>query len=60
MTNVATRPPLEPGTEIEFCGRHATVVHDDGGKSLDILRDDGAKDRWWWQIGDKVCQVVSH
>lgn len=53
------RPPLKPGTRIDYSGEKATVVHDDGGDTLDVQVDGMSKPmRWYWKFDGVECTVI--
>ena len=51
------RTPCKPGTEIDYCGMHAVVVHDDGGERVRV-RCEGHEQNWAWRFEDVECTVT--
>lgn len=50
--------PLPPGTVIEYCGLEATVVDDQGGRTLTVDTC-GAREEWEWVLDGATCTVVA-
>lgn len=57
--SISKRAPLPPGTQIEFCGDLAEVVHDAGGDLRLTVKHDGMLDKWYWSFEGEECRVVS-
>ena len=50
--------PLPPGAVIDYCGERATVICDDGGRTVSV-RVDGFRQNWCWDLEGVSCTVVS-
>lgn len=53
-----TARPLPPGAIIDYCGEKATVIFDDGGRTVSV-RADGFRQNWYWDLEGVACTVVS-
>ena len=53
----AARPALRAGTEIDYAGMRAVVVHDSGGGRVTV-RCEGHTQNWRWTFEGESCTVV--
>jgi hypothetical protein len=50
--------PLPQGAIIDFCGECATVISDDGGRTVSVMAD-GFQQNWYWEFEGAECTVIS-
>ena len=53
------RRPLPAGSVIAYMDMEATVIRDEGGETLFVETQDGAKENWAWECEGVTCKVDS-